>query len=117
MVFFEWKKEGESKIPYFIFQANKKPLLLAGVWEVATGTREKSLAIITTEANPSVASLHHRMPVVINVEDSVRWLSGSIEEATSLLVPFKDALLFHQVSSMVNSPKNNSKQFLQASGS
>lgn len=115
--FYEWKKEGESKNPYFIFQENKKPILLAGVWEVSTGTRAKSLAIITTEANESVSILHHRMPVVIDAEDSLKWLLGATEETLSLLVPSKKPLSFHPVSKEVNSPFNNSKDCILSVGS
>ena len=31
--FYEWKKEGKQKQPYYISQADEKPFTLAGLWE------------------------------------------------------------------------------------
>ena len=34
-----------------------------------------SFAIITTEANPLVAQIHNRMPVILSPEDEATWLN------------------------------------------
>lgn len=76
--FFEWRKEGGKKQPYFVYrnkgQSNTRPyLLFAGLWtSVATGYTEiddpstlDSFTILTTDACKPLEWLHTRMPVVI----------------------------------------------------
>jgi putative SOS response-associated peptidase YedK len=52
-----------------------------------------------------MATMHDRMPVVLEVEDVDRWLK---EPEAALLKPAADGVLTaHRVSSRVNSPRNN----------
>lgn len=78
--FYEWKKEGESKTPYFISMASGAPFAFAGLWEnwqsKETDESIQSTTIITTAANEFMATLHHRMPVVLQPDTADRWLAG-----------------------------------------
>lgn len=127
--FYEWKKEGNFKRPYYIYNAKNKPMSFAGLWETwfpkegtfpnFTATKEEPLhtfTIITTEANQKLQQLHDRMPVIIPEDKREQWLnseasSGDLEE---LLVPLTASEIeFHEVSRMVNSPQNNSPQCIE----
>jgi putative SOS response-associated peptidase YedK len=46
-----------------------------------------TFTILTTEANDAIRDIHHRMPVILEDGDHEAWLSGSVEEAASLLRP------------------------------
>jgi len=81
--FYEWKKEGDSKTPYFISMASGAPFAFAGLWEnwqsKETDESIQSTTIITTTANEFMATLHHRMPVVLQPDTADRWLAGDDE--------------------------------------
>jgi putative SOS response-associated peptidase YedK len=78
--FYEWKKEGDTKTPYFISLASGAPFAFAGLWEnwqsKETDESIQSTTIITTAANEFMATLHHRMPVVLQPDTADRWLAG-----------------------------------------
>ena len=92
--FFEWRSEGKHKQPFAIMPSDGVPLAFAGVWEnwldKESGEWVRSVAIITTEANAALRSLHDRMPVVVAKEDFARWLGeepASVDALKSLLRP------------------------------
>ena len=97
--FYEWKRDGAGKQPYFFHAADKSPLGFAGLWEHWSGPSGEELetcTIITTDANRLMAPVHHRMPVILKPEDYDRWLDpGQRDRAKleSLLVPCPDGLL------------------------
>ncbi len=120
--FFEWKKEKNRSIPYYIFRKDGKPFALAGLWDVwinpdiSNTTSEKiyTFTIITVDATQKLKSIHERMPAIIPKEIIDQWLDTSIKEAGYLKklheLLFKqkeDNLDLYRVSTIVNSPTNN----------
>lgn len=118
--FYEWKRLGEKsmggKQPHYIRAAADEPLLLAGLWERWKPKDQglfdtpplETFTIITTTPNEMMAELHDRMPVIIAPEHQTPWLTGSIEDARSLIQPYPAELMMHYpVSTRVNSPRNN----------
>lgn len=81
--FYEWKQEGGGKTPYFMSAANGEPFAFAALWENwqerETGESLQSTAIITTAANDFMATVHHRMPVILQAATAERWLAGDNE--------------------------------------
>ena len=81
--FYEWRKEGGGKTPYYISLASGEPFGLAGLWEnwtdKETGESLQTTTLITTGANEFMTPLHHRMPVVLGPETADEWLAGSVE--------------------------------------
>jgi putative SOS response-associated peptidase YedK len=77
--FYEWKKEGKAKLPYFITLKDKAPFAFAGLWEwwrQRTGAPDVlTFTIVTTTANTLVAPLHDRMPVILTPEQWPIWLA------------------------------------------
>jgi len=113
--FYEWRKP--DKLPFFIYPREGDYFFFAGIFDHYTapdGSEIPSLALITTEANPSMAAIHNRMPVILTTKDMPTWLNSSFRDSASLqamLNPCPDALLaLHPVSRMVNSPQNNSPE-------
>lgn len=114
--FYEWKKTGAVKIPYYIYGASGRPLGMAGLWESWRPKGEEeaqpllTFTIITTAANARMAELHDRMPVILKPEDRDTWLDSRSDpdDLLELLTPCPpDSIDFHRVSTLVNSPQNN----------
>ena len=111
--FYEWRKEGKRKVPTYIYPRNGGPMAFAGLWETwrsPEGQVVQSCTIITTEANPFIQPLHHRMPVILSDETQALWLDPLTEDRKilePLLVPAPvEMLTSHTVSDTVNSVKN-----------
>jgi putative SOS response-associated peptidase YedK len=81
--FYEWRRENDTKTPYYISLASGAPFALAGLWEnwtdKASGESLQTTTLITTVANDFMQPLHHRMPVVLQPDSASEWLAGSAE--------------------------------------
>ena len=54
------------------------------------------------------------MPAILRKEDQEAWLSGSMDDARGALAPYpSDLMVAYQVSTRVNSPKNNDATLVQ----
>lgn len=134
--FYEWQKvEGsKAKQPYYIVPAAGAPTaasnsngsmwLAAGLWESwhdpslpKDAPSLQSFSVITTAANAAMAPVHDRMPVFLDPEQARQWASAKDgTEVASLLGPCPpNWLAFRRVSTLVNSPRNNSPQCIQES--
>lgn len=118
--FFEWKKEGKTKIPYRITLKDKSLFAFAGIWEAWTDPKTKkqleSFAIITTKSNEMLKEIHDRMPVILTPDQKQKWLDTTCppEKAIELLKPIDPKhLVIYPVSTLVNSPKNNSEEVIK----
>lgn len=75
--YFEWKKMGAIKQPYWIQLDSEQPFAMAGLWEswrAPTGEAIESCTIITTDANEATQVVHDRMPVILPQERHDAWL-------------------------------------------
>jgi len=118
--FYEWKKDGKRKIPYYIHLKDSPLFAIAGlydVWYDAFNVAHPTYTIITTDANDLVAPLHDRMPVILKQEDENRWLAGDAPtsaEMKKLLGPYPPGEMdAYPVSSRVNSPDADDEQLIQ----
>ena len=115
--FFEWRKDGKEKIPTYIFLKSQEPFAFAGLWETwksPAGETVKSCTILTTKPNEFMEPIHNRMPVILSGETEALWLDPMTEEPDvlqPLIQPAPAELMESRiVSSLVNSPKNNSPE-------
>lgn len=118
--FYEWKKEesAKRKTPYFIFLKDRSLFYFAGLWEKwknSKGETIETTTIITTKPNEMMKELHHRMPVILQKEKSLEWLnSNNKDNLLNLLNPIDASLMdAYIVSTMVNSPSNNSASLIE----
>ena len=114
--FYEWRKHGESKrkTPIYVRLRSGKPFGFAGIydhWKSKDNKRIMSCTIITTEPNSLIKPIHNRMPVIIDPSSRELWLDKEMQDTdrlASLLTPYKaGSMEAYEVSSMVNSPKND----------
>lgn len=117
--FYEWKREGTKKTPYYIHLADDAPMCFAGLWgtwDVEDGSLLHSFTIITTFANELVKPIHDRMPVILRENDQELWLDADRHEPKRLkplLVPYaEEKMATHSVSPLVNSVLHDSEDCL-----
>jgi len=115
--FYEWQKTPDGKIPHRIARKDNQPFAFAGIWGEWTnpdGEEICSFSIITTEPNQLMKPLHHRMPVLLKKENEEPWLQEiEISKAQAMLEPYPlEDLEAYPVSTLVNSPRNNSEEVL-----
>ena len=86
--FYEWKKVGKDKQPYYIRMLGHEPFAMAGLWATwasPAGENVASFAILTSEANEIVAEIHHRMPVILPKQAFESWLDPANTDTDKLL--------------------------------
>ncbi len=113
--YYEWQAKPAGKQPYFIRMRSGRPFAMAGLWEAwheGEGNEPlESSAIITTDANASLAPVHNRMPVILEPAQYDFWLDRKNENTQSLsrlLVPCADdAMEAVAVSKRVNNARND----------
>ncbi|HVF11075.1 MAG TPA: SOS response-associated peptidase [Abditibacteriaceae bacterium] len=109
--FYEWKRVGDERLPFYIRPADGVLFGFAGIWEEwqsPTGAPLRTCAIITTAANQLIEPVCSRMPVILRPEDEAAWLSNSthhVPELMQMLQPFSArGMRIFPVSQRVNSP-------------
>jgi putative SOS response-associated peptidase YedK len=115
--FFEWKRTGREKRPFYFQVDDEMPFAFAGIWDTWSnrGDVVASCAIITTAANELVGELHDRMPAMLLDEFHDAWLDPSADRTvlTEMLKPFPSLMMkTYPVSSSVNSPDNDRTDLL-----
>ena len=92
--YYEWKSDSSGKQPFFIHAENHQPFAFAGIWEswqppmdpATSATVEPwySTAIVTTEANDITRHIHHRMPVILALDNYDLWLQEEPDDLSRL---------------------------------
>lgn len=128
--FYEWQKLDDTsapkkkvrKQPMFMRSVDGSPLAFAGLWSVWRGPDKeqeplRSVTIITTTPNDTMAPIHDRMPVILGRDDWSTWLDRDNEDLDilgRLLVPAPDDLLTTTpVSTQVNNVRNNGPELIE----
>jgi putative SOS response-associated peptidase YedK len=118
--FYEWKKVGKRKQPYYVRRVDGEPFAFAGLWEHWEGPDEtviESCTILTTEPNADIRPLHNRMPVILDPPDYDLWLdpdTSDLETLAPLMRPYPDGKLEAvQVSTLVNNPMNDEARCIE----
>jgi putative SOS response-associated peptidase YedK len=118
--FYEWKNEGGRKSPYYLMLPDEPLFSFAGLhdqWHNPEGVTVSTYTIITCPANPLVATLHDRMPVILPREAEERWLAPgpvTAEEAKKILIPYPSGLMEAvPVSDLVNNPSADDERMIR----
>ncbi len=115
--FYEWQTKETGKVPHRIYLKNEELFAFAGIWDrwEKEGRIIKTCSIITTEPNRLVRTIHDRMPVILDKANEAAWLSStSIEAVLEMLAPSPEQeMLAYPISTLVNSPSNNSASILE----
>jgi putative SOS response-associated peptidase YedK len=117
--FYEWRKEGNTRIPFLVRLKSGRPFAFAGLcsgWKTLQGPAVCTCTIITTVANDRLKEIHDRMPVILRRKDEAVWMDrhhNDQDTLLGLLRPYDlDEMECCRVSSLVNSPGHNSPECL-----
>lgn len=118
--FYEWKKDGKRKIPFYFHLPGEPLFAFAGLydaWHGPDGTNLLTYTIITCPANPLLADVHDRMPVILSRENEERWLApGPVpaEDLPRILAPCPaSAMEKVAVSDRVNNPAADDENLIR----
>ncbi len=121
--FYEWRREGKRKVPVWVGLKKREPFVFAGLWDFwrdrESGRELYTFTIITCEPNALLRPIHNRMPVIYDREMGLQWLDPrcAVNSAMMLaanLQPFPSELMeTHDVSTLVNSPANDSPECIR----
>ncbi|MBO8157086.1 MAG: SOS response-associated peptidase [Bacillaceae bacterium] len=117
--FYEWKKSGKHKQPLRISLKNRKLFAFAGLWDRwKQGEKELvTCTILTKEPNDFMKDIHNRMPVILPEEYEEAWIEPEKrdpEQMRDFLLGLPDEdLTAYEVSTYVNSPKNEGPQCVE----
>ena len=119
--FYEWKREGKQKQPFYIQMVDQSLFGMAGLWEIwesGDGSYIESCTILTTEPNALMQPIHNRMPVILRAQDYDLWLDPQQQkrEALEPLLAPSDAGMMqaYAVSKTVNNPRNETPECIEA---
>jgi len=104
--YYEWRKEGSTKQPYFIHSVSGSPLAMAGLWEPGREDIPASCTVITMPAAQDIAAIHPRMPVFVDrnrVDEWYREPPGSVLDVVQHWPQVK--LEAYKVSTAINNPR------------
>ena len=114
---YEWKREGTVKQPYFLTTPGERSVPLAGLWEVWRENPDAdplvTVAVLTTTAQGASAEIHDRMPLVLPEAAWSRWLDPDNEDVADVLAGPVSELEMWPVSTAVNSVRNNGPELLE----
>jgi len=96
---YEWQRNDKEKIPYYHYSQSH---LFAGLYN------EIGCLILTRSSTDRIKHIHHRQPVLLDVVEVHRYLDGE----DILNSDANNHINFHQVSKVVNSPRNNNSSLI-----
>lgn len=134
--YYEWRTVEDVNAPLqpsgkspkravYVTRTDGQPMAVAGLWSTwrspDNGPTIRTCCVITTAANESLATVHDRMPVVVEANDWSVWLGDvtkadgePLGAALDLLLPAENATLtMFDVGPLVNSVRNNGPELIQ----
>jgi putative SOS response-associated peptidase YedK len=120
--YYEWRRSGPVKQPYFIAFENGEPFGMGGLWErwrdPSSGELLESCCIVTTSPSLAVAHVHDRMPVIVPPAAHAEWLdpkNGDTDRLGRLLAPCAlPGLRALPVSRRVNDARNQGPDLIES---
>lgn len=113
---YEWQKiTAKTKKP-FHFCVDAEPFAFGAVYDEWSGdgkARITSFSIVTTEAAPSTAKYHDRMPLILEEAQFDDWMRGPPEIAAEMMKPYTGAIEAWEVTSDVGNVRNNRPDLME----
>lgn len=112
--YYEWKRDGEVKQPYFIRRKDGAPMVFAGLWErwrdPGSDVDILTAGMLTAASTDSMRPLHDRTPVMVEPDAFEQWLDVKTPREVidwSLRPPADGVLEAWPVSRRVNKPNED----------
>ena len=110
--FYEWRESDRQ--PYSVAMTDGRLMATAGLWQDWTspdGDVIETVTMITTAANATMATFHHRMPVILTADQWPAWLGETPADEAALLAMLApcapDLIRARQVSTRVGNVRND----------
>lgn len=89
--YYEWQAAVGGKQVMRLELTGRRPFAFAGLWECwrGDGRPRETFTIVTTAAAPSIAHIHHRMPVILAADAFAPWLTANLATRLDLLRPYE----------------------------
>jgi putative SOS response-associated peptidase YedK len=114
--YYEWPVIDGRKRPHWIHLADSPVLLFGGLWESRSdgaGGELLTYSIVTRPADPVIATVHDRMPLILPPELLHDWLHGDADEAMAIAHAAPEpALAYHEVETAVGNVRNQGRQLI-----
>ena len=113
---FEWKEVNGKKYPYYIYREDKRPFLLAGLWDTWINSENdktyETFTVVTTTALGICAQIHNtkeRMPFILGKDEREKWLDNNLnfQEIKDNILPRWKELKAHPVSHRLSNRKKD----------
>lgn len=121
-VFYEWEgnKGDRARQPWAVRLRGGMPFTLGGIWEYWRPSDDEpgvvSFAVLTTEPNAALASVHDRMPVIVPPAAWRAWLAPDTPapKVKDLMQPFpSEEVEAWRISRRVNDARNDTAAVLE----
>lgn len=116
---FEWKKEGNTKQPYFIQRKDGQPIFMAAIGRTPfeRGDHAEGFLIVTAAADRGLVDIHDRRPLVLTPEAAREWMRQDVTGAEAAEIASDGAVsaddfTWHPVTLAVGNVKNQGPELL-----
>jgi putative SOS response-associated peptidase YedK len=110
--FYEWEKQGRTRLPHYFTLKGGRPFFFAGIWESAHDDAPAAFCIVTTTPNRLLQTIHDRMPVILGPNSGPAWLGDEPldpAQLTRLCRPLPAEMMHgHRVDPRVNNVRYES---------
>jgi putative SOS response-associated peptidase YedK len=108
--YFEWRKQNGQSQPMYFEAENGEALLFAGLWDEWRGPDGllTSCTIVTTSAPTTTKAYHHRLPMMLTVDEVATWIDPATakDHLTQMMTPrLPSALTVVDLSPAVNNAR------------
>lgn len=116
---FEWKKEGNKKQPYYIYRKDGQPIFMAAIGSTPfeRGDEAEGFLIVTAEADKGLVDIHERRPLVLVPEAAREWMRQDVsgkkaEEIAADGTVSVDYFIWHPVTRAVGNVKSQGPELI-----
>lgn len=117
---YEWKKEGDKKQPYFIHRADGEPVFMAAIGSTPfeRGDEAEGFLIVTAAADRGLVDIHDRRPLVLSPQAARAWMrqdagGKEAEEIAADGAVAAEEFIWHPVTRAVGNVKNQGPELIE----
>lgn len=117
---FEWKKEGSRKQPFFIYHQQHEPLFFAAIGKAPFDKEHghEGFVIVTAASNKGMVDIHDRRPLVLRADAVEEWLSEETSPERAQKIAEQAALpetafRWHPVTKKVGNIHNQGEEMIE----
>ena len=85
--FYEWKTEGNKKTKFRIYLPDQRIFFVPAIYQKDKDNKIHA-SLITTTPNKFIQTIHHRMPVILNLNEAIKYLNEDAENNIKRCLPY-----------------------------